>query len=77
MKSKFEIQKAHDILHAVILKEDGLNIPLLPNALENVQAIHDCLCWILEHEGGITFENNMKMLQHEIRKRGFIMSQIS
>jgi len=64
-----EIQKAHDILCAVILGE--VEIDLTPEEHKRIQANCEALCWILGHEHNPTFGDNLINIQKAAYDRGY------
>lgn len=73
--SKDELQKAHDILAAIVLgkvphpfEQDGL-IPL--------QAALDCLCWVLRHDHNVSFANNLAKIEAFLAERGYVLERLT
>lgn len=64
-----EIQKAHDILCAVILGE--VKIGLTEEQHKQIQANCEALCWILGHEHNPTFAENLMNIQQAAHQRGY------
>jgi len=64
-----EIQKAHDILCAVILGE--VEIGLTPEQHQQIQANCEALCWILGHEHNPIFGDNLINIQKAAHDRGY------
>jgi hypothetical protein len=63
-----EIQRAHDILVAVLLGET----PLRPNdrARRYISVACDALCFVLSHEHNTTFAENLQTIEAEIKEAG-------
>lgn len=57
MRSEAEIQRAHDMLSAVILGE--LPAPLTEKTRLGLHAACDVLCWVLNHDHNPNFEKNL------------------
>lgn len=76
LKWREEIQRAHDMLSAVVLREVNVEVPvgfgLVVVDLELLSAQCDVLCWILEHDHNFAFENNLKALRAEFDRRGIV-----
>lgn len=72
MKTQEEIQRAHDILHAV-LEYDTQQPKKMPVSLSiPVNATHDTLAWVLEGPcRGEAFEENLAMLQAKMKAAGY------
>jgi hypothetical protein len=61
VKTKEEIQRAHDILAALILQEVPLRLD--PEALQRIHGSADVLCWLLDHEHNRSFQNNLERIE--------------
>lgn len=70
MRAEIDIQRAHDILAAVVLRE----VPC-PRSANALKAALDTLCWVLEHdktdENNHTFGDNLQRIEDGLAKRGF------
>jgi hypothetical protein len=73
-----EIAKAHDIL------DELLNNPELNKAIDwsdniehrsNIIAVKRTLCWILGHDEGRWFQDNLDNLNNAVKKLGFELKQ--
>lgn len=71
MKTQDEIQKAHDILVAVLLGE--IDVGATGNEHLNIAAT--VLCWVLEHEHNHTFQDILKDIDDEARSRGYVLEK--
>ena len=70
MRRQEEIQKAHDMLRAVVIGE----VPNpQPDAEPIMRANLDVLCWVLEHDHNKTFTNNVQLLDEALVGMGFQM----
>jgi hypothetical protein len=70
-----EIQRVHDLLHPLVTGEDGPYLPPeIRKAIENSLAP---LCWILGHEPGETFKENIKKIEEELKRQGYVMMRSS
>lgn len=67
-----EIQKAHDILLAVLLGEVDIG-PLDPAVFGRMGAVADALCWVLQHDHNDTFERYYQALQKAIESTGAVL----
>ncbi len=74
MISEAKIQEVHDILAAVVTNEIDMLIP--EQTMAALWSVHDCLCWILEHECGDVFVRNMDRLKDRIKRSGYEMSRV-
>lgn len=73
MKSKTEIQRAHDILVPVVTGEIEIEMDA-----QDKHALHyatDVLCWILRHEHNRAFEENLFNLEAELSLRGYVLEE--
>ena len=73
MRSELQIQEAHDILVAVILKQVDLGVSL--QAKSAIIAAASALCWVLEHDHNLEFPRNLAHLRAEAEKRGFVLGR--
>lgn len=70
MREQWEVQLAHDLLHAIIANEVMLELSPVQNLI--LHAVHDVLSWVLQGECGAVFEQNLTMLMDEVRRRGYV-----
>ena len=64
-----QLQRAHDLLVGILLKE-------VPNPGFDEKYIHaaaDVLCWALNHDHNIAFDQNLKRLEGALAERGFFL----
>jgi hypothetical protein len=71
-----EVQRAHDILTAVILGEvpspvESAKDEQILTALMRAQL--DALCWVLKHEHRNGFPENLAHLEQWLEERGFVL----
>jgi hypothetical protein len=71
MKSQDEIQRAHDMLVAIILGE--VPNPFPADALPFLQANCDVLCWLLGCEHNKTFAENLDNAEAALSSAGYWM----
>lgn len=64
-----EIQRAHDVLHAIVCG-DVQGIVHLPQSMIAIHATHDALSWVLGFECGETFRKILTLAVREIRANG-------
>ena len=70
MRSWEEIQRAHDILVGVILRE----VPVEMKDRETQLGLHaalDALCWVLQDNCESDFAENLSKIEKELTARGF------
>lgn len=74
MRPELEIQRAHDILTAVVLGEVPAR-PTGPAQEQILKAALDALCWVLEHdktdEKNHAFADNLRFIEEGLTARGF------
>lgn len=68
MKSQDEIQRAHDILAALILEEVPIRIK--PEQAEALSAAAGALCWVLNHDHNKSFEENLARIEQMFEELG-------
>jgi hypothetical protein len=73
MKTQDEIQRAHDILAAIILKEVPLQVK--DEQMERLLGSADVLCWMLEHEHNKSFQENLKRIEDTFQQMGIFESK--
>lgn len=68
-RDPLEIQRAHDLLHAVL----GGELPVvMPEGVRLVVTAQlDVLCWALNHDHNTSFAENLHELREEIRAAGY------
>lgn len=71
MRSPNEIQRAHDILRAVVLGE--IPSPFAKKA--EVHAAIDALCWVLRHDHNQHFADNLKTIEDAAEDAGFVLRE--
>lgn len=71
MKSTDEIQKAHDILHAVIEYDKEQEERMPKDLFMAIHSAHDVLSWVLEGTCQSPFADNLKMLNKKMERAGF------
>lgn len=67
-----QIQRAHDMLTAIALKE----VPNpLPVSFEGsaMHAALDVLCWVFEHDHNKTFAGNISRIEERLAQSGYIL----
>ena len=69
MKTRDELQRAHDILHIVAVGE----VPGVfdPETTAHCHLAHDAIAWALGFECGVTFEENLEKIHAEMERRGY------
>ena len=74
MKTEAEIQRAHDILAAIILKEVPLQVR--PEQMERMLGSADVLCWLLDHDHNQSFTENLKRIEDAFAQMGIVENQV-
>lgn len=69
MRDQDEVQRAHDLLVAVLLGEVPGLVDQKDEALIAAQA--DVLCWVLNHAHNETFGGNLAKLVRAAERRGY------
>lgn len=75
LKSEREIQRAHDILHAIVTGKAGIDGP--EDGMERCHAALDALCWVLGHDHNPTFRNNLAAVEKQIKLAGYVLKQVN
>lgn len=69
MKSADEIQRAHDLLVALILGD--VQLPMSDETERGLRYSADVLCWVLEHDHNEAFAKNLSELNAECETLGY------
>jgi hypothetical protein len=69
-----EIQRAHDLLHALVTGEFTLAV-LSADDLKHLHACLDVLCWVLRHDHNKHFAGNLTSVEHELNQAGVVLKQ--
>lgn len=78
LRSHMEIQRAHDILVQILLKE-------VPNPLKGpndellLVAVTDALCWVLNHDcgdHGAGFAKTLADIEASLKAKGFVLGRL-
>lgn len=64
-----EIQRAHDLLHAIITEE--VRIELQPQSVACLHAAHDVLAWVLGFPCGATFRMILNVAVGQLTQMGY------
>jgi hypothetical protein len=74
VRDEMEVQRAHDILEAVLLGHLP-EVSLEGNTRELLSVCTDVLCWVLRHDHNTSFAENLAELEAEIAKCGYVLKQ--
>ncbi len=70
LRDRTEIQRAHDILSAIVTEE--VPHPSPANPLPFICAL-DVLCWVLKHDHNQTFASNLEFIDKAMKESGFVL----
>jgi hypothetical protein len=75
MKNELQIQRAHDLFKTYVSLAVRLGGPkiLQVDDMPSIVASLDVLCWILDHDGGVDFANNMLELEANLFAKGIVL----
>src|ERR1051326_3036113 len=73
MKQEIEVQRAHDVLVALILGEVPSPVAT-PAAKDDLILAASVLCWVLEHDHNPKFTQYLKLLEDKLRAMGYALS---
>lgn len=72
MKTRDELQEAHDFLHGVLVAAEKDNVVLGDKGVEDrIRAAHDAIGWALGCTCGQTFQANYDAMRKELEAAGF------
>jgi len=74
MRGREEIQRAHDVLVAMVLGE--VKVPLADEDHKALTANLDVLCWVLEHDHNQTFAGNLRLAEEQARRAGYVLKRL-
>jgi len=69
MRPASEIQRAHDLLAGIILKECDLGLP--ESHLQRLAAVGGVLCWVLRHDHNTDFAVLLASLEAATKIAGY------
>lgn len=69
MRHEVEVQRAHDILSAVVCRE--IPVALSHHARQGYHAALDVLCWVLGHDHNPAFAANLAQIDAEAEAAGY------
>jgi len=73
VRTQDEVQYAHDLFHALVLKDIDLNVPA--DLLAKMASMLDVLCWLLGHNDNKHFERLLTVLKKEMARRGITVTK--
>ena len=73
MRSELEIQRAHDLLVGVILKEIPMELPM--EHLERLSLIAGAFCWVLRHDHQKTCAEILRAIEAEAARLGYGLAE--
>jgi hypothetical protein len=78
MKTPKEVQRAHDILTAIVLGEVPVNHDGPDDHLKMMmlQTSLDTLCWVLGHQHNATFGGNIARIESQLESIGFVLKEV-
>jgi hypothetical protein len=71
LRDPLEIQRAHDILHAVAIEEIDLHFSEV--VLSHCHTAHDVLGWILGFECGESFVTHLQAIERAAEAAGYVL----
>jgi hypothetical protein len=74
MRNEDEVQRAHDLLKALILSEVPNPYPD-EDHLAALTPVLDVLCWVLRHDHNQTFAVNLQRVEKALERLGFRMQR--
>jgi len=71
MRNMAEVQRAHDVVHAVIANEVDLGIN--EQVRYSLRVTHDVLSWVLEGTCQQAFQNILNLIEAIAKERGYAL----
>jgi hypothetical protein len=75
MRPAIEVQRAHDLLVGIILKEVPLKIPEDGEEMKLLHGAAGVLCWVLRHDHNDKFAVCLQELERATQSMGFTLKQ--
>ena len=75
MRTRAEIERAHDLLASILL-DDELRATMDPRDVDLKIAAADVLCWVLRHNHNGTFKENLRRLEEFARENGAVLERV-
>lgn len=73
MKTEAEVQRAHDIMVAAILKE--IPVPMTENDRKYLGAQASGMCWMLGHDHNPAFAENLEKIERWAAENGYALER--
>ena len=73
MRSQDELQRAHDLLHGIVLGEVPVGVPEADRPI--LVASLDVLCWALRHDHNPAFAENLATFEEELARLGYVLEK--
>ena len=74
MRSKDELQRAHDLLHSIVLGQVPITLSREEQPL--IVAALDVLCWALHHDHNQSFALNLALLTKALEDLGYVLEKL-
>jgi len=71
MRNLDEVQRAHDIIHAVVAREIDLGI--YDSLVVHYRVAHDVLSWVLEGSCEQAFQEILNLTEGIAKERGYVL----
>jgi hypothetical protein len=69
MRDQRDVQRAHDILHALVTGEVDFGYGRAWTVIAH--GCHDVLSWVLQEDCGQEFESNLAIIEEDAKRHGF------
>jgi hypothetical protein len=73
LRDEREIQRAHDILEAVVRGE--VNVSVDDESRAHIFGALDVLCWVLHHDHNHTFPSNLARIERAMERAGYVLRE--
>lgn len=71
MRSPQEVQRAHDIIHALVNHREEWGFYASPKTAHELEVCLDVYCWVLGHTHNHNMEENLNNLENFMSEHGF------
>lgn len=74
VRSKDELQRAHDTIAAIILRD--VPFPDVGLTMRDLNLMGSVLCWCLRHDHNDQFDKHLQNIEEDLARRGYIRNRV-
>lgn len=76
MQNEMEVQRAHDMLHGIVMGEVPVPFKHSDPQWQALCATLDVLCWVLGHDHNTNFVDNIRKIEKHYADLGYTLQDI-